>query len=71
MVSESQKRASAKYRKKKKTLTLEFSEQEMDVWEHLECVKEQGGQKSVYAKNLLRLAMEDHELAKKMLEISK
>lgn len=58
MVSEAQKRASAKYREKKKTLTLEFSHREIDVWEHLEKIKEQGGQKSVYIKNLVRADME-------------
>ena len=71
MVTEAQKRASAKYREKKKTLTLEFSPREIDVWEHLEKVKEKGGQKAAYAKNLIRLAMEDPELAKKVLEMSR
>lgn len=71
MVSEAQKRASAKYREKKKTLSLEFSPREIDMWEHLECVKERGGQKSVYVKNMLRYAMENPDFAEKILESSK
>lgn len=70
MVSEAQKRASAKYREKKKTLALEFSPREFDVWEHLEDVKSRGGKKSVYVKNMLRYAMENPEFAEKMLESS-
>lgn len=56
MVSEAQRRASAKYqREKMKQVSVKFSPNEMDIYEW---VREQGGSASGYIKQLVRADME-------------
>lgn len=52
--SEAQKRANAKYRKKMKQITIRFSPNELDVWEHAQNHDNVAG----YIKQLIRADME-------------
>lgn len=57
MITEAQKRAKEKYRKKSKRILVEFPQGETDLWEYLE----KQSAKATYIKNLIREDMKKSE----------